>query len=138
MSIQDIEDHSNSDEDFMDGPEEIDDMSTTSDTASELSMQSGNIEKSEIISVNNSYSQYYSNKKITKPFLNRFEKAKILGVRSEMIANGAIALVDVPKSVTSTYEIAQLEFEKGVIPLMVKRFLPNGSFELWRLEDLLH
>ena len=35
------------------------------------------------------YDRYSSSKRVTKPLLTRFEKAKILGVRSEMLANGA-------------------------------------------------
>jgi DNA-directed RNA polymerases I, II, and III subunit RPABC2 len=90
----------------------------------------------EIISVNQSYDMYYHSSRITKPFLTRFEKAKLLGARSEMLANGAPALINVPAHMTCTYEIAKLEFAQKAIPLMIKRFLPNGSSELWRLEDL--
>ena len=91
---------------------------------------------SEIISVNQSYDTYYHSSRITKPFLTRFEKAKILGTRSEMLSNGAPALINVPPHISCTYEIAKLEFKQKAIPLMIKRFLPNGSFELWRLDDL--
>lgn len=92
----------------------------------------------EIISVNQCYDKYYKNSRITKPFLTRFEKAKIIGTRSEMLANGAPALINVPDNVTSTYEIAKMEFEQKAIPLMIKRHLPNSSYEVWRLDDLAY
>ncbi len=93
--------------------------------------------KQDIISYNKVYDNYYSNKKITKPFITKYERAKILGVRSEMIASGAPPTVNVPKGITSSYEIAKLEFNAKRIPLLIRRHLPNGSFEDWRLEDLI-
>jgi DNA-directed RNA polymerase I, II, and III subunit RPABC2 len=83
------------------------------------------------------YENYYNQKKETKPFLTKFERAKIIGIRAEMIANGSIALVTVPRGVTSAYEIAKLEFNERRIPLMIRRYLPNGVVEDWRLEDMV-
>lgn len=83
------------------------------------------------------YENYYNQKKQTKPFLTKFERAKIIGTRAEMIANGSVALVNVPRGVTSAYEIAKLEFNERRIPLMIRRYLPNGVAEDWRLEDMV-
>ncbi len=118
-----------SDDEFDEGYESIE------DTSIEQPIE-GNF-TSEINSVNSSYNNYYNNKKTTKPFLTKFEKAKVLGTRSEMIANGAIALVSVPSHVTNTYDIAKMEFEQKKIPLIIRRHLPNGNIELWRLNDLV-
>ena len=93
--------------------------------------------QSDIISVNEMYDTYSNSKRVTKPFMTRFEKAKILGVRSEMIANGAPALINVPRGITSTYEIATMEYNQKKIPLMIKRKLPNNSFEYWKIDDLV-
>jgi DNA-directed RNA polymerase subunit K/omega len=92
--------------------------------------------KSEIQTINNSYNQYYNNERITKPFLTKFERAKIIGTRSEMIANGSVALIAVPPHIHNAYDIAKMEFLQKKIPLMIKRHLPNGKIELWRLSDL--
>ena len=94
--------------------------------------------KNDLVSVDKAYELYYTNSKSTKPFLTKFERAKILGVRAEMIASGAPSTISVPKGVTSAYEIAKLELEKKRIPLMIKRQLTDGSVELWRLEDLVY
>ncbi len=53
--------------------------------------------------------------------LNKYEKARILGARTLQIALGAPVLLDIPKSVTEPFEIAEMEMEKGVIPIVVKR-----------------
>ena len=41
--------------------------------------------------------------------MSKFERAKILGARAEMIASGDKQLVVVPKTVTTAYEIALSE-----------------------------
>ena len=118
-----------SDDEFDEGYESVEDTSIDQPIESTF--------KSEIDSVNSSYNNYYKNEKTTKPFLTKFEKAKVLGTRSEMIANGAIALVNVPSHVNNTYDIAKMEFEQKKIPLIIRRHLPNGNIELWRLTDLV-
>tara|TARA_B100001989_G_C24516485_1_gene453434 strand:- start:230 stop:655 length:426 start_codon:yes stop_codon:yes gene_type:complete len=121
------------------GMTNYDDNDNISEDESEIDFSNKNdSEVNEIISANQCYDKYYKNSRITKPFLTRFEKAKIIGTRSEMLANGAPALVNVPKHITSTYEIAKMEFNQKVIPLMIKRHLPNSNYEIWRLEDLVY
>jgi DNA-directed RNA polymerase I, II, and III subunit RPABC2 len=91
----------------------------------------------DIVDIAKTYENYHHQKKETKPFLTKFERAKIIGVRAEMIANGAIAVVSVPQGVSSAYEIAKLEFKERRIPLFIRRYLPNGIVEDWRLQDMV-
>ncbi len=49
----------------------------------------------------------------------RFEKARIIGARALQIAMGAPVLIETSR--TEPLEIAMEEFEKGVIPITVKR-----------------
>lgn len=72
----------------------------------------------------------------TQPFLTLFEKTKILGFRTNQLAHGARPFIDVPAHVTSTLEIARMELEQRRLPFIVKRPMPDGSFEYWRLSDL--
>lgn len=51
----------------------------------------------------------------------RFERARIIGARALQISMGSPILIEVPKSVVDPIEIAKIEFEKGVIPITVKR-----------------
>jgi DNA-directed RNA polymerase subunit K/omega len=64
---------------------------------------------------------------IGPPWLTRFEKARILGARATQLAMGAPPLIEVPPNVKDPLEIAKLELEKGVLPLVIKRKLPNGE-----------
>jgi len=89
----------------------------------------------DLISIYETYSEYYSSKKTTLPFLSKFEKAKVLGVRAQMLAGGADPLIQPPFPGTC-YKIAVEELKQKKIPLMIRRYLPDKTFEDWRLEDL--
>lgn len=60
----------------------------------------------------------------------KYEKARMIGSRALQIAMGAPFLVKLSKKDLvnigyNTIEIAKLEFEKGVLPITVKRPLPE-------------
>jgi DNA-directed RNA polymerase subunit K len=62
----------------------------------------------------------------------KYEKARILGSRALQIAMGAPILIklsekDIEKLNYNPIEIAKLEFEKGVIPITVRRPLPGAA-----------
>ncbi len=72
------------------------------------------------------------------PFLTMYERTKILGTRANQIAEGARPFIDpVPEHITQPLEIAKLELEQRRLPFIVKRPMPDGTFEYWRLSDLL-
>jgi DNA-directed RNA polymerase I, II, and III subunit RPABC2 len=73
----------------------------------------------------------------TYPFLTNFEKTKIIGLRANQISKGSVPFIDVPKHITDVKDIARLELEQKRLPFIIKRPLPNGTFEYWRLADLL-
>lgn len=73
----------------------------------------------------------------SQPFLTQFEKTRILGFRTNQLAQGARPLIAVPEYVRSPLEIARLELEQRRLPFLVKRPMPDGTFEYWRLSDLL-
>jgi DNA-directed RNA polymerase I, II, and III subunit RPABC2 len=71
------------------------------------------------------------------PYLTLFEKTKLIGFRANQLAQGARPLVDVPAHVTDVIEIARIELEERRMPYILKRGMPDGTFEYWRLTDLL-
>jgi DNA-directed RNA polymerase I, II, and III subunit RPABC2 len=73
---------------------------------------------------------------ITLPFLTKYEKARIVGERSKQINAGAQPFVDTDPSVIDGYLIALKELEEKKLPFIIKRPMPNGGCEYWRLEDL--
>ena len=72
----------------------------------------------------------------TIPFLTRYEKAKVLGLRAKQINNGADPLIDLPRSIIDGHTIALMELKENKIPFIIKRPLPNGGNEYWKVSDL--
>jgi DNA-directed RNA polymerase subunit K/omega len=73
----------------------------------------------------------------TYPFLTNFERTKIIGLRANQLSKGSAPFIAVPKHITDVKDIAKLELEQKRLPFIIKRPLPNGQFEYWRLTDLL-
>jgi len=72
----------------------------------------------------------------TIPILTRYEKAKILGLRAKQINEGSNIFVEVNKNIIDGHLIAQMELKEKKIPFIIRRPLPNGSSEYWRISDL--
>ena len=51
----------------------------------------------------------------------KFEKATIIGARALQLAYGAPPLIKVPVNVVEPLELARLEFDEDVIPIIVIR-----------------
>lgn len=73
----------------------------------------------------------------SQPFLTQYEKTRILGFRTNQLAQGARPMIAVEPHIKSTLEIARLELAQRRLPFIVKRPMPDGTFEYWRLSDLL-
>ena len=72
----------------------------------------------------------------TLPFITKYERARILGERAKQVNSGAKPFVEVDPEILDGYLIATAEFEQKKIPFIVKRPLPNGGCEYWKLQDL--
>ena len=69
------------------------------------------------------------------PTLTRFEKARIMGARALQLSLGAPSFVKIPKNATTSLEIAMEELNNKLIPIVIKRTLPNGDFQNIPLEQ---
>jgi len=72
--------------------------------------------------------------KKTIPLLTKFERARIIGVRLQQLAYGAKPRVDTT-NLRSINEIVDKELLERKIPFIIRRTLPNGSYEDWKLEE---
>jgi DNA-directed RNA polymerase subunit K/omega len=72
----------------------------------------------------------------TIPFLTKFEKSRVLGERAKQINDGATPFITLKPNVIDGYLIALEELEQKAIPFIIKRPLPNGGCEYWKLKDL--
>ena len=70
------------------------------------------------------------NKIITgPPMLTRFEKARIMGARALQLSLGAPPFISVPKDTSTSLEIAMEELNERLIPIVIRRVLPNGDYQ---------
>ena len=72
----------------------------------------------------------------TIPFLTKYERTKILGLRTKQINNGSAIFVEAHKDIIDGYNIALLELEQKKIPFIIQRPMPNGGSEYWKVSDL--
>jgi len=68
--------------------------------------------------------------------LTRFEKARIVGARALQIAMGAPIII-VPEAHSGPIDIALLELDTGILPITIRRTLPNGTYQDIPLKWLL-
>ena len=66
---------------------------------------------------------------IGPPTLTRFERARIIGSRSLQLSLGAPILIDSSKKFNDTISIAIAELDLKVLPISIRRVLPNGLYQ---------
>ena len=74
---------------------------------------------------------------IGPPKLTRFERARIVGARALQVSLGAPILTPLLAGVSGAIDIAIEELKEGVLPMTVRRTLPDGSYQDIPLLDLL-
>lgn len=72
----------------------------------------------------------------TIPIMTKYEKTRILGQRAKQINEGAPAFIKIDSTVIDGYLIAVKELEQKKTPFIIRRPLPNGGSEYWRVQDL--
>ena len=63
------------------------------------------------------------------PNLTRFEKARIMGARALQLSLGAPTFIEIPETVVTSLDIAMEELEQRLIPISIRRSLPNGDYQ---------
>ncbi|KAI0683124.1 RNA polymerase, subunit omega/K/RPB6 [Cytidiella melzeri] len=74
--------------------------------------------------------------RVTTPYLTKYERARVLGTRALQISMNAPVLVPLDGE-TDALQIAIKELSQGKIPLIIRRYLPDGSFEDWSVSELI-
>jgi DNA-directed RNA polymerase I, II, and III subunit RPABC2 len=75
------------------------------------------------------------NKRITFPKLTKYERVRLIGTRAKQISLGAKVLIKNTNGL-SPIEIAKLELNERMIPMKIKRILPDNKVEIWKLSEL--
>jgi len=72
----------------------------------------------------------------TIPFLTKYEKTRILGVRAKQLNSGAPSAVTFHKDIIDGNIMAAMELAQRKIPFIISRPIPGGKTEYWRVTDL--
>jgi len=75
--------------------------------------------------------------KITTKFMTKYERARILGTRALQISMSAPIMVEL-EGETDPLQIAMKELRERKIPLIIRRYLPDGSYEDWGADELTY
>ncbi|XP_021949052.1 DNA-directed RNA polymerases I, II, and III subunit RPABC2-like [Folsomia candida] len=76
-------------------------------------------------------------KRITTPYMTKYERARILGTRALQIAMCAPVMVEL-EGETDPLQIAMKELKLRKIPIIIRRYLPDGSYEDWSIDELIN
>ncbi|CAK9294637.1 unnamed protein product [Gordionus sp. m RMFG-2023] len=74
--------------------------------------------------------------RITTPFMTKYERARILGTRALQISMCAPLMVEL-EGETDPLQIAMKELKARKIPILIRRYLPDGSYEDWGVDELI-
>jgi|EP01083_Nonionella_stella_P095996 DNA-directed RNA polymerase I, II, and III subunit RPABC2 len=74
--------------------------------------------------------------RITTRYLTKYERARVLGTRALQISMNAPVMVDLDGE-TDPLKIAMKELRERKIPIIIRRFLPDGSHEDWSIDELI-
>ncbi|GAB2271655.1 hypothetical protein Dimus_006485 [Dionaea muscipula] len=74
--------------------------------------------------------------KKTSKYMTKYERARILGTRALQISMNAPVMVEL-EGETDPLEIAMKELREKKIPFTIRRYLPDGSYEDWAVDDLI-
>uniref|UniRef100_A0A803NX32 Uncharacterized protein n=1 Tax=Cannabis sativa TaxID=3483 RepID=A0A803NX32_CANSA len=72
----------------------------------------------------------------TSKFMTKYERARILGTRALQISMNAPVMVEL-EGETDPLEIAMKELRQRKIPFTIRRYLPDGSYEDWGVDELI-
>lgn len=74
--------------------------------------------------------------RMTTMYMTKYERARILGTRALQISLGAPVLVELGDEM-DPLEIALKELKAKKIPIVIRRYLPDHSYEDWAIDELI-
>lgn len=91
--------------------------------------------KTEILEEEAKDEEAMMDRKTTK-YMTKYERARILGTRALQISLGAPVMCDL-RDETDPLQIALMELKLEKIPIIIRRYLPDGSYEDWSANELI-
>jgi DNA-directed RNA polymerase I, II, and III subunit RPABC2 len=119
---EDLENDFTNDNDLLEEEEEINDIDILEEDAFK------------IITYNNVIENIEKKPKKSIPIMTKFEKARVKGIRLQQLAKKSPPVVDTT-GLNSNKEIVEKELIERKLPFIIKRTLPNGVAEYWKMEE---
>lgn len=88
----------------------------------------------EIVAHQEIYAKINKEEKKLQPFLTKYERARLIGTRARQLSSGASAMIDTT-NFKNVVEVAEEELKQRVIPFIVRRYLSNGKYEDWKIDE---
>ena len=76
--------------------------------------------------------------RITSCFMTKYEKARVLGTRALQISKNAPLMITPQPGESDPYKLAERELNERRIPFIIRRYLPDGKYEDWKLDELTY
>ena len=70
--------------------------------------------------------------------MTKYEKARVLGTRALQISKNAPLMIVPGPGETDPYKLAERELAERKIPFIIRRYLPDGTYEDWKLSELTY
>ncbi|XP_029170468.1 DNA-directed RNA polymerases I, II, and III subunit RPABC2 isoform X2 [Nylanderia fulva] len=123
--------------DDFDGDEVADDFDDVDDEDNiELEPQEDDGENIELMNANEATAGVQKSKRITTRYMTKYERARVLGTRALQIAMCAPVMVEL-EGETDPLQIAMKELKQRKIPIIIRRYLPDNSYEDWGIDELI-
>ncbi|KAF3429559.1 hypothetical protein E2986_05228 [Frieseomelitta varia] len=124
------------DDDF-DGDDVVDEFDDVDDDDNiELEPQEEDGENIELLTTGEATSGVQRSKRITTRYMTKYERARVLGTRALQIAMCAPVMVEL-EGETDPLQIAMKELKQRKIPIIIRRYLPDNSYEDWGIDELI-
>jgi len=89
----------------------------------------------ELLSVEGVSAPQEQKEKKTTRYMTKYERARVLGARALQISMNAPIMVEL-EGETDPLQIAMKELRERKIPLIIRRYLPDESYEDWSIDEL--
>lgn len=150
LGLNDTEDRGDEDEDDEDDDDDDDELATNCMQKFDAQTRSEIITESHPETISHTTEEIQCLSKVTRDtygdivdelhqttgILTKFERTRVLGLRTRQLNAGAPPLIDVPRTIISNMVIALMELQQKKLPFIIQRPLSGGKFEYWRVNDL--
>ena len=124
------------DDDHDDGDEDIDDEDIDMEGEVDVLDEEEDKEDGDGFKSKRGYTK--NKERITATFLTKYERARILGTRALQLSKNAPPMVVPQPGETDPYKLAERELAERKIPFIVRRYLPDHTYEDWKLSELTY